>query len=690
MAITNILYKESFDMRLFIAEKPSVAKAIADELGVTGKGDGYIQCGIDKITWCFGHMLELAEPDDYTPDDIPRHPKTGKKYWRVEDLPIIPNQWIVRPKEDAKKQLKIIGQLLKEAQVIVNAGDSDREGQLLIDEVLTHFNNQKSVLRFWVAAHDSISLKRGLHAMRDNEEFKGLGCAAIARSRADWLIGMNLSRAYTLKANRGGSQALLTVGRVQTPTLTLVVNRDKEIETFLSKSFHTIKAVIQHNQDAFLAKWVAQELQEGLDEEGRLLNTEIANALIEKMTGSLGVVKEYKQEPRQRTQPRAYSLSDITLIASNKFGYSAIEVLEICQALYETHKLTSYPRTDCAYLPESQFADAPLVLDAIKHVNPELAPLIDKADPAIKSKTWDDSKVTVHFGIIPTMHKGSKINLNEKEHRIYELIVRSYIAQFYPVQSFLSTKIEMEVADELFTASGKTIVTNGWCDVYSEERDDVEEDIADNQILPVMNHNDSISCVKASRIDAKTKPPTRYTEGTLQRAMENIHKTITNVEHKKILREGDGIGTPATRASIISELKRRTYIEAKGKYIVSTVLGRSVIASLPDIVKSPVLTALYERVLRDIEKQPTALDAFVTKQSEFVIEQVAIANQGSLTIAGAKKEVEISSTYYCALCKKGLCRRKSAKGFWWSCSGFPECKQTYPDFKGQANYKTKE
>lgn len=674
-------------MRLFIAEKPSVAKALASELGVTGKGDGYIECGEDKITWCFGHMLELAEPDDYTPDNVPCNPSTGKKIWRVEELPIIPNVWRITPKKDAEKQLKSIGCLLKEASVIVNAGDSDREGQLLIDEVLEYFGNKKPVLRFWVSAHDSVSLQRGLASLKNNAEFAGFGAAAQGRGRADWLIGMNLSRAYTLRAARGGSRALLTVGRVQTPTLALVVARDREIEAFKSIPYYTIKAAIKHKESAFIVNWRANENQGGLDSEGRLIDTAIANALVDKISGKSGHIIEYKKEPKTKAQPRAYSLSDITLLASNKYGYSATEVLDVCQSLYETHKLTSYPRTDCAFLPESQHADAPRVLEAIKHVNPDLSTLIEGADPTIKSKTWDDSKVTVHYGIIPTMHKGSAIALSEKERTIYALIVRAYIAQFYPLHEYLSTTVHINIEGEKFETGGITVTKNGWRDVYMEVDEESETDVLENQALPLMEMNDEVYCLKATRQDTKTKPPSRFTEGTLQRAMENIHKVITEPEHKKMLRDGDGIGTSATRASIISELKRRNFLEAKDKKIVSTTLGRSIVDALPEVVKSPVLTAIYERVLRDIEKDVTVLNRFVEKQVQFVIEQVAKANDGAITIRGAKEMAKVSEQYLCKCCKKGLCRRPGKKGFWWSCSNYPECKETYPDMKGKPNYK---
>lgn len=680
-------------MRLFIAEKPSVAKAIAGELGVTGKGDGFIECGQDKITWCFGHMLEQAGPDEYTAEDVPCSPTTGKKLWRVEDLPIIPTTWIMRPRDDAKQQLAVIGKLLKTANEVVNAGDPDREGQLLVDEVLVHFNSSKPVRRFWVNAQDSVSVQRGLAALKDNTTYHGFGAAAQARGRADWLIGMNLSRAYTLRAQRGGSRVLLTVGRVQTPTLAIVVARDREIEAFKPIPFHTIQAQIQHANGSFVARWEAKEEQTGLDTEGRLVDTAVANALTEALTGTPGRITEYKQEAKKKAHPRAYSLSDITLVASNKFGYTAAEVLEICQSLYE-HKLTSYPRTDCNFLPESQHADAPRVLAAVKHVNPGLAGLVDGTDAAIKSKTWDDSKITAHHGIIPTMHQGSAAGLSDKERSIYDLIVRAYLAQFYPVYEYMSTVVGVDVSGETFRASGQVVTRNGWRDVYTvdeadEGGDGGDKDASDSQTLPPMKQSDDVACLKATRNDSKTKPPARFTEGTLQRAMENIHKFVTEAEHKKMLRDGDGIGTSATRASIISELKRREFLETKGKQIISTTLGRSLVDALPEVVKSPVLTALYERMLKGIEQGTSEQDAFIAKQEQFIRDQVTKANTGSVSIAGGKEAPKVSELHKCVACGTGLSRRASTKKkglFWWGCSNYPTCNQTYPDLKGKPDY----
>ncbi len=678
-------------MRVFIAEKPSVAKAIAAELGATGKGDGYIQCGDGvKVTWCFGHMLEQADPDEYTPDDVPKN-GAGRKVWRVDELPIIPSDWVLHPKPDAKQQLAAIGRLIKEASEIVNAGDPDREGQLLVDDVLEHFGNTSPVRRFWVSAQDSVSVRRGLDTLKDNDAYRGWADAARGRQRADWLIGMNLSRAYTLRAQRGGSRSLLTVGRVQTPTLALVVARDREIEAFKPVPYHTIAAAIQHAGGVFNAAWVAKDDQPGLDSEGRLVDSVLADSIVTRITGAAGEIAEAATEPKKTAHPLAFALSDITVMASSKFGYSAEDVLKACQALYETHRLTSYPRTDCAYLPESQFADAAQVLAAIGHVNPELSGLVGAADTGIKSRTWNDAKITAHHGIVPTMHKGSKDGLSEQERNIYMLIVRAYIAQFYPLHEFLATTIRVDVQGEAFVARGRQVTCNGWRDVFADEGEgDASEEKDADQQLPATKKGDVITCSSAIRKDQKTKAPASFTEGTLIRAMENIHKFVTDPEHKKMLRDGDGIGTSATRASILSELKRREFLSLNGTKILSTTLGRSVVDALPEVVKSPVLTALYERMLKGIEGGTADLSAFISKQETFIRDQVGKANTGSVSIAGGKQAAPVSSIHKCMSCAAGLSRRptKQKGKFWWGCSAFPACKQMYSDLEGKPDYST--
>lgn len=676
-------------MRLFIAEKPSVARAISELLGVTSKGDGFIQCGNNTVTWCFGHMLEFASPDEYTPDDVPKT-KKGKKIWRVDELPIIPGYWKLKPRADAKKQIKVIGDLLKKASDVVNAGDPDREGQLLVDELLEHFKNNKPVLRYWANAIDSVSVERALGSLKNNSDYHGLAHAAIGRSKADWLIGMNLSRAYTLRAQRGGSNALLTVGRVQTPTLNMVVTRDRTIANFTPVQYFTIKAKIEHPNGAFWANWKASDNQAGLDSEGRLLDQSIAIAIRDTLTNKNGSISHFSNEPKKTNHPLAFSLSGITALASKKFSYSAEDVLKTCQSLYETHKLTTYPRTDCAYLPESQLSDAPQILSALKTLNPELTDIIDRADPNYKSRTWNDKKVSAHHGIIPTMHIGDTSKLNDKEQNIYSLIVRAYIAQFHPLHEYMQAKVEIAVEGEILTASGKVITNNGWRDVYD---DSIAEDAKeDNQSLPDMATADTIETTETQLKDAKTKPPAKFTEGTLITAMVNVHKYIDDEEQKKNLRDGDGIGTEATRASIISELKRRDYLQTQGKYIVSTDLGKGIIDALPEVVKSPVLTAMNETMLKNIEQGGTDLSDFIHQQEQFITAKVADANAGAAAVAGAAKREELKlSEHTCGDCDSPLIRRpgKTKGTFWWGCSGYPNCKKTYQDAAGKPNYEQK-
>ncbi|KTD03694.1 DNA topoisomerase I [Legionella geestiana] len=658
-------------MRLFIAEKPSVARAIATELGISGKEEGALHCGRDKITWCFGHMLALAEPDAYT----------GNKRWSMDELPIIPEQWIITPKVDAKKQLRVIERLLEEATTVVNAGDADREGQLLVDEILTHFNCKKPVLRFWVAAHDAVSLQRGLANLKDNAQYQGLGRAALARSRADWLIGMNLSRAYTLKARQSGVPSLVTVGRVQTPTLKLVVERDREIAAFVAMPFYGLKATMAHQGTTFIATFKPAEDMPGLDSEGRLIDKALADRLAARIQGRTGAVVRYQKAPKSRMPPLPYTLSDITLEASSRYGLGASEVLAICQTLYEIHKLTSYPRTDCSYLPESQFADVPDILHALKAVNPDMLALIEGASPAIRSRAWDDAKVSVHFGIIPTRQEGSKAALSGPERQVYELIVRRYLAQFYPPEQYLVTDIDIAVEEAVFTLQGRTVLEPGWT-VVNAPTTDAAAPSEDEQVLPVLQVGDVVGCSACIRVDAKTKPPARYTEGTLMRAMENIHRAITHPEHRKMLKDGDGIGTPATRASILSELLRREFIAHHGKHLVSTALGQGIIDALPEMVKSPVLTAVYERALQAVEQTPDALSDFLSHQVQFVRDEVARVQQSRLNVSA------LASLHPCPRCEKPLMQRKGAKGFWWACSGYPECRETLKDHKGKPVHLT--
>ena len=676
-------------MRLFIAEKPSLARAIADELGITKKKDGCIECGDDVVTWCFGHMFEQAGPDEYTSNDVPTN-KQGRKIWRVEELPIIPQAWVLNPKEEAMPQLKIIKKLLDKCDTVINAGDPDREGQLLVNELLEFYQIKVPVLRYWAKSVDSIAVKKALASLKNNDDYKGGADAAMARGRSDWLIGMNLSRAYTLRAQRGGTRDLLAVGRVQSPVLSIVTNRDREIEKFKPVPFHTIKAKIKHLNGEFFASWKPSEEQEGLDQDNRLIDSNIASKIVNSLMDENGLIEDFTSKPKKENHPLGFSLSKLMATASKKYGYSADDVLKTAQSLYLPHKLTSYPRSDCPYLPESQLVEVEAVLDAIKATNPLLTGIIDRANVKIKSRIWNDKKVSAHHAIIPTSQKADVKKLSKMEKNIYDLIVLSYVAQFFPVHEFISTDVSIDVNGEKFHTKGRVVTNKGWHSIFSDDEEGESESEKDSeQELPVMKKGDSISCIEAIKKDSKTSPPSRFTEGTLISAMVNIHRFIPDSEHKKILRDGDGIGTEATRASVITELKKRGYLEENGKNIISSELGRSIIDALPEVVKSPILTALNERVLKSIEEGKSTLTSFMEKQEQLVIDQVKKANTGSVVIKGGKVGVEISSIYKCTSCGSGLSRRplpKKPGSYWWGCSNYPACQQVYPDLKGSPNY----
>ena len=609
-------------MRLFIAEKPSVAKAIVAELGCVTRGDGFITCKDGSVvTWCFGHLLEQAEPDAYLPDDVPRT-KKGSKVWRFEDLPIYPKNWKLLPKNDkgVKKQLATIGKLLKKASLVVHAGDPDREGQLLVDEVLEHFRYTGRVQRFWVSAQDSASIRKGLTNLRDNETFDGMRLAALGRSRADWLLGMNLSRAYTLARQAQGKKELIAVGRVQTSTLALVAKRDVAIRDFKPVPYFVIKARLGGGKP-FTAVWEPEESQAGIDEQKRLVDRCIAAALQQRLkaVGQATVVR-CSRTPKKIAQPKAFSLADIQLGASNQFGFSAEKTLNLCQSLYETHKATSYPRTDCSFLPESQYADAKNVLAAIAKTMPPLAGLVAKCDCSIQSPTWNDKKITAHHGIIPTQQAADGSKFSDDERKIYRLIAERYLSNFLPAHEYLACSIELRIATERFSAKGRLVTKPGWKVVTSAADEDKADD--EGQALPELKSGLQLPVSGIDCEEERTKPPAVFTEGTLIRAMENIHQAVNDPQSKKFLKEGVGIGTPATRAAIIAELKRKKDLEVKGKKIVATELGLHLLQVVPDVMKNPVLTALFERILREVEAGNVPLDVFIEKQKQLVINEL--------------------------------------------------------------------
>lgn len=666
-------------MRLFIAEKPSLGKAIAEQLPKPHKrGDGFIQCGGgDVVTWAFGHLFELAEPENYDP---------ALKSWNFAQLPFVPEKWKLLPTRDGRKQLKVIKELLAKAETIVNAGDPDREGELLIREILDACRNKKPVQRIWLSALDPASVKKALGSMGDNRKQDTLYYSALARQRADWLVGMNLTRAYTIAGRTKGNSSLLSVGRVQTPTLALVVKRDLEIEQFKPTDYFVPTATVDHENGTFRATWKPAGDQPGLDAEGRLVDAGVAERLAIKVKGQPGRIAHFESKLQREAPRKLFALSDLQVEASRRFGMSAQTVLNAAQALYERHKLTSYPRTDCAFLPESQLADAPEVLAAVTSNAAHLAPAIKTANPKQKSAAWNDAKVTAHHAIIPTVQRANLSALSEVERKIYDLICRSYVAQFMADHTYQQSSVVVEIVGEKFTATGRVTVKPGWRVLFGK---DAEADTGKaageaqegRQNLPRMATGDRVTCSDCVAEAKRTKPPAHYTDGTLIAAMTNIHKLVTNPEVKKRLRESDGIGTEATRASMIEKLLKRGFLEKNGKYLISTTIGRNLIAALPDTITEPDLTAYFEYGMAAVEAGTVGLEGFLTKQVDFVSKLVERAREGDFSVpAGAPA----AAGHKCPVCQQGvLSRRKGKKGAFWGCSRYPDCKTTFPDKRGK-------
>lgn len=638
--------------RLFIAEKPSVGKAIAEALGKTKSDKGYCETKSgDVVTWCFGHLMELATPDVYLPDDVPTT-KSGSKVWREQDLPIVPDRWKIQVKTDCKAQFNVIKKLAQKSNIttIVNCGDPDREGQLLVDEILSFIDNKKPVLRYWASAVDSASVKKALSLLESNEKFVGMRYAALGRSHADWLIGMNATRAFTLASRRSGNGSLLSVGRVQTPTLNLVATRDHEINNFKPQTYYVFKGNFKAANKTFTATLQYGDAQKGLDSEGRLVDLNAARLLQQKLSSvKKAKVIEFETKNKDKNAPLVYSLASIQAEANAKYGYSAEQILNICQALYEKYKLTTYPRSDCEYLPTVQHQDAAKVLRALYSFHTELKSTISKANPSLKSKVWNDSKITAHHGIIPTQQVGNLSELKDDERKVYMLIVKRYLSQFFPPAKLLATTIKMDVSGEVFACKGSVIVENGYLAVYGGEDDTAEQDKddekEDSQSLPKLSAGEIVDVLQVSPVTAQTKPPASFTEGTLIKAMQNIYNFVPDGPFKKVLKDGDGIGTSATRASIIAELKKKGFLDLKGKKIKATPVGIKLLSELPDLCKNPVLTAMFESQLKLVESGKITYKQFEEKQKAFALQLVEKASKLTIELpdgatSGTKKSTK--------------------------------------------------
>jgi DNA topoisomerase-3 len=591
-------------MKLYIAEKPSLGRAIADALPKPHKKhDGYIEVANgDCVSWCIGHLLEQAEPDDYD---------ERFKKWQFEHLPIIPEQWQLKAKTKTRKQFTILKKLIKQSSQLVHAGDPDREGQLLVDQVIEEAKisqtKKQSIQRLLISDLNLSAVKKSLSCMRSNREFIPLSVSALARSRADWLFGMNLTRAYTLAGQKAGFDNVLSVGRVQTPILGLVVNRDNDIANFISKPFYEVQAhLFTPDKKPFTAKWIPSKACEPhQDEEGRVLNKALAENVASRIAKQDAEITALEQKQKKQSAPLPYNLSALQIDAAKAFGMPAQKVLDICQTLYERYKLITYPRSDNRYLPKEHHQEAPTILKAIGANNGQSTALVNGADAKKRSKCFNDSKVAAHHAIVPTAKQVKSASLANEEAKVYQLISRHYLIQFYPDYIYNETKAEVTIAGGLFKANAKQEVSLGFKVLMGKS------ELKDETTLPPLTKGMRLFCQQGEVQEKHTSPPAHFTDATLLGAMTGISRYVKDLQIKKILKDTDGLGTEATRAGIIELLFRRRFLKREGKSIRATETGLALISVLPQGLASPDLTAKWESSLGDIAQQTMSYQQFL-------------------------------------------------------------------------------
>ncbi|MDR2713791.1 MAG: DNA topoisomerase III [Clostridiales bacterium] len=629
---------------LVLAEKPSVGKELAKVLGCRQNGDGCLIGANYIVTWALGHLVTLADPEKYSAD---------YKTWSLEYLPMLPAKMQLVVIKESSKQYNIVQSLLKRQDVsdIIIATDSGREGELVARWILKKAGCQKPAKRLWISSQTDKAVREGFKNLKPAADYYNLFLSAQARAEADWLVGLNVTRALTCKHNAG-----LSAGRVQTPTLAMIVAREQEIRNFVPKEYYTIKARFP----GFSATWM------GSNNQSRLFERAAAEAILEKITNKPALVSQVSKQYKQKAPPAAYDLTELQRDANRKYAYSAKETLSLMQSLYERHKLLTYPRTDSRYITDDIVPTLPDRLQSIAVGGyKEMALSLYKSRPLSTRYLVDNSKVSDHHAIIPTEEPVNLIKLSPQERNIYDLVIRRFLAVLSPAFEYEETKLTVQIGKENFYAKGKIVKNLGWKAAYSQEiaaDDDDDSDIKE-QTLPQIQQGSKLEVKSCAIETGKTRPPARYNEATLLTAMENPSDKEMSAEMKAILKTTSGLGTPATRADIIEKLFSSFYIERHGKEIIPTSKGIQLVSLVPTDLKSAELTAKWEQELALISKGHAKSDAFVTQMRNYAGKLV------SAVIASDAKYVHDNLTREkCPNCEKFLLEVKGKHGVMRICS----------------------
>ncbi len=592
-------------MIVCIAEKPSVAKDIARVLGANTSHDGYMEGNGYQVTWTFGHLCCLKEPNDYM---------TNWRHWSLAALPMIPPRFGIKliSQDSIKKQFAVIEKLYKSADEIINCGDAGQEGELIQRWVMQKAGVKCPVKRLWISSLTEDSIRQGFNELKDQKDYESLYLAGLSRAIGDWLLGMNATRLYTLKY--GQNRQVLSIGRVQTPTLALIVNRQKEIDNFVPETYWVLAT--KYRNTIFTAT------------KGKYTNKEEGEQAFQLIEGKPFEVTNVQKKRGTEAPPRLFDLTSLQVECNKKFSYTAEMTLNTIQSLYE-RKFTTYPRVDTQYLSDDIYPKCPGILNALKGYDDLKKPLAGKQ--LTKSKrVFDSSKVTDHHAIIPTNVPAT--GLSDMERNVYDLIVRRFFAIFYPDCKFSTTTVEGKVDNIDFKTSGKEILEMGWRSIYAKDKpsEDKEENPndAEERTLPTFTKGES-GPHEPTLSEKQTTPPKHYTEATLLRAMETAGKFVDDEELRSAMKE-NGIGRPSSRASIIETLFKRNYIHRQRKNLVATQTGIELIDIIhEDLLKSPELTGIWEKKLRDIEHHKYDAGSFINElkaQVQAIVMQVLSDN----------------------------------------------------------------
>lgn len=604
-------------MKVCIAEKPSVARDIARMLGATTNMDGYYEGNDYQVTWVFGHLCTLKEPHDYDP---------MWKSWMMETLPIIPSTFGIKLKSDkgVSKQFNLIKRLIDKAEYVVNCGDAGQEGELIQRWVLQYAKCKVPVYRLWISSLTDEAISQGFANLRPSSEYDSLYAAGALRAIGDWLLGMNATRAYSIKYSVPGTP--LSIGRVQTPTLALVVARHKEIVNFKPELYWELKTQFCNTNFSCT--------------KGKFKKKEDAEKVLQTVTGQPFTITKVDKKAGKELPPKLFDLTSLQVECNRRFGYTAELTLKCAQSLYEK-KYTTYPRVDTRFLPEDVHPKIPQIMGGIQNYSLLTAPVLQKPIPKLK-RIFDNSKITDHHAIIPTGVLAT--NMTHEEFNVYDIVTRCFIANFYPECQISTTTVEGESAQVEFKTSGKEIVDPGWRLVYSDDvkpanpsEDPNKEE--GNTVIPAFTvgqngpHNPSI-------VEKQTTPPKPYTEATLLRAMETAGKNVEDEELREAMKE-NGIGRPSTRAGIIETLFKREYMIRQRKNIIPTERGIKLIDTInQELIKSAELTGQWEKKLRLVEKKEYQSADFMAELKKMVCEVVdAVKRDVSMTkIAEARRD----------------------------------------------------